>query len=157
MAAGANHSSGTGTLDPIELRYLEWRPEGSHVSIHMSTAAAEGIAADAIRSKDKEVGGLLLGHVEPGERPAVWIDRYHPISCAHTAGAEFVLDDTETAALEAAAGSVLAAGQHAVVGLYRSQITLGFNLRDPDLELVRRYFGDPCDLILLVKTASDGK
>ena len=34
---------------------------------------------------------------------------------------------------------------------------LGFSLRDADLELVRRYFGDASDLILLVKSESDGK
>jgi hypothetical protein len=157
MPAGENHSSGTGTLDPVELGYLEWKPEGSPVSIHMSSFAAEGIAADAAGSKDKEVGGLLLGRVEAGERPAVWIERYQTISCSHASGAEFILDSTETAALEAAAGSILSAGQHAVVGLYRSQTGLGFGLRDADLELVRRYFGDASDLILLVKTAGDGK
>lgn len=157
MAPEENRGRGTGTLDPIELRYLEWNPEGSPLSIHMSNAAADGIASDAAGSKEKEVGGLLLGHVEAGERPAVWIDQYQPISCAHAPGAEFVLDSTETAALEAAAGGILAAGQHVVVGLYRSHLTLGFSLRDADLELVRRYFGDPSDLILLVKTAADGK
>src|SRR5579871_5468487 len=98
MAAAENHSSGTGTLDPVEPGYLEWNPAGSPVSIHMSAAAADGIAADTAGSKDKEVGGLLLGRVEAGERPAVWIERYQSISCAHRAGAEFILDGTETAA-----------------------------------------------------------
>ncbi len=157
MPPGENHSSGTGTLEAVELGYLEWKPEGAAISIHMSALAADGIAAEAAGSKDREVGGLLLGHVEAGERAAVWIDRYQPILCAHSTGAEFVLDRTETAALEAAAGSILSAGQHAVVGLYRSQLTLGFSLRDADLDLVRRYFGDASDLILLVKPANDGK
>src|SRR5579863_4177711 len=107
MPAGENHSSGTGTLDPVEPGYLEWTPEGSPVSIHMSTVAAEGIAADAAGSKDKEVGGLLLGRVEAGERTGVWIERYQTISCSHASGAEFILDSPETAALEAAAGSIL--------------------------------------------------
>ena len=129
-AAGENHNSGTGTLDPVELAYLEWKPEKSPVSVHMSTVVAEGIAADAAQSNENEIGGLLLGHVESGERPAVWIDRYQSISCAHSSGAEFVLDSAETAALEAAAGSILSAGQHAVVGLYRSQMGPGFGLRD---------------------------
>lgn len=156
MPGGENHS-GTGTLDPVELSHLEWEPEGSPVSIRMSSAVAEGISNDAAENSDREVGGLLLGRVEPGARPAVWIEQYQRISCAHTSGAEFVLDGPETAALEAAAGSILSAGQYAVVGLYRSHTGAQFSLRDSDFQLVRRYFGDPSDLILLVRGAADGK
>ena len=156
MPGGENHSS-TGTLDPVEPLHLEWESEGSPVSIHMSSVVAEGISGDATEGADAEAGGLLLGRVEPGVPPAVWIEQYQRITCSHTSGAEFVLDGPETAALEAAAGSILSAGQYAVVGLYRSHTGAEFSLRDADFALIRRYFGDPSDLILLVKGAGDGK
>jgi TonB family protein len=44
-----------------------------------------------------------------------------------------------------------------VVGLYRSHTGNGFDLRDADFKLIRRYFRDPSDLILLVRLGDDGK
>src|ERR1700691_4072456 len=91
----------TGTMDPVELQYLEWDPEGSPVSIHMNPGVADGIAHDAIEGSGVEVGGLLLGKIVAGARASVWIERYQRISCEHRSGPEFILDSEEIAALEA--------------------------------------------------------
>src|SRR5580698_1252250 len=144
----------TGTMDPVELEYLEWDPEGSPVSIHMNPGVADGIAHDAIEVLGLEVGGLLLGRVVSGPRPAVWIERYQRISCGHSSGPRFILNSEEITALEAAAGNILATGELSVVGLYRSHTRPGFRLEEPDFDLIRRYFNDPSDLVLLIKPGS---
>jgi Gram-negative bacterial TonB protein C-terminal len=155
MADG--HSSGT--LDLTELDYSEWNPEGAQISIHMHLDAVDGILRDINEgSASLEVGGLLLGRVKlsdkPGERPAVWIDRYERIPCSHKLGPWFLLDGPDQAALERAAADILAAGEVAVVGIYRSHLRDGFDLEDPDFELIRRYFCDSSDLVLLIKPHS---
>ncbi len=82
-------------------------------------------------------------------------ERYQRVRCDHRAGPEFILEQDEIAALEAAAANVLGAGEFAVVGLYRSHLRPGFQLEEPDFDLIRRYFCDPSDLILLIKPKSE--
>jgi protein TonB len=144
-------------MDPFEIEYLEWDPEGSPVSIHMHPGVVDGIARDVIEGLETlprlplEVGGLLLGRVLAGARPAVWIERYQRISCEHRFGPQFILDSGEITALEEAARNVLAAGELAVVGFYRSNTRPRFQLEESDFELIRRYFSDSSDLILLIE------
>ncbi len=152
MADG--HSSGT--LDLTDLDYSEWNPEGAALSIHMHLDAVDGILRDLNDGPvSVEIGGLLLGRVKlsdkPGDKPAVWIDRYERIPCAHEYGPRFLLDASDHAALERAAADILAAGEVAVVGLYRSHLRDGFDLDEHDYELIRRYLSD---LILLIKPRS---
>src|SRR5580658_8304599 len=101
----------TGTMDPVELEYLEWDPEGSPVSIHMNPGVADGIAHDAIERLGREVGGLLLGRVEAGARAGVWIERYQRISRQLGSGPAFILDSEEIAGLESVASNILATGE----------------------------------------------
>jgi len=152
MMSSDKSGGGTGTLDRVEFGWLEWDPEGSPVSIHMSPGVAEGIAHDSVENTNEETGGLLLGQVEAGPHPAVWIERYQQLPRTREGGGgEFILDSEEIAALESAAGGIVAAGEFAVVGLYRSHRRPGFQLEGPDFDLMRRYFRDPSDLILLVR------
>jgi hypothetical protein len=149
----------SGTLDLTDIDYSEWNPEGSPVSIHMHLDAVDGILRDLNEGFESlEVGGLLLGRVKqgdkPGDRPAVWIDRYERIPCGHKLGPRFLLDAPDHASLEKAANDILAAGELAVVGLYRSHLRDGFDLEDPDFDLIRRYFSDSSDLVLLIKPRS---
>jgi Gram-negative bacterial TonB protein C-terminal len=151
MADG--HSSGT--LDLTEIDYSEWNPEGSPVSIHMHLDAVDGMLRDLNEGPaSQEVGGLLLGRVKAGDKPVVWIDRYERIPCAHKLGPRFLLDLPDQVGLEQAAASILAAGDLAVVGLYRSHLRDGFDLADSDFELIQRYFSDSSDLVLLIKPHS---
>ena len=126
-----------------EIEYLEWNPEGSPVYIHMNPGVADGIAHDVIEGSGIEVGGLLLGRVVAAPHAAVWIERYQRISCDHRSGPEFILDSGEIAGLETAAANILASGELAVVGLYRSHTRPGFQLEEPDFDLIRRHVGEP--------------
>jgi hypothetical protein len=123
----------------------------------MSLGAMDGIARDVIEGfgmlprRSLEVGGLLLGRVTRGARPAVWIERYQRIACQHRFGPQFVLDQNDMAALEEAAGGILENGKIAIVGIYRSHGRSGFQLEESDFNLIQRYFSDPSDLVLLIR------
>jgi hypothetical protein len=155
--ASETAGNSTGTMDPVEIKYLEWDPENSAVSIHMHPGVVDGIARDVIEGFETlsrlrlEVGGLLLGRVEPGPRPAVWIEQYQRIACEHRFGPQFILDSKEITGLEEAAKNILSAGELAVVGLYRSNTRPRFQLDESDVYLIRRYFSDSSDLILLIQ------
>jgi hypothetical protein len=147
-------------LDPAQHEYFDWDPSGSPFSVHMHIRAVNGIERDIIDGfgslprRTLEIGGLLLGRVESGDRAIVWVEQYQPIACNHRFGPQFVLDDEDAVALENAAAAILQAGELAVVGLYRSHTRSGFQLEESDFDLIRRYFSDPSDLILLIKPKS---
>jgi TonB family protein len=151
---------GTGTIDLADVEYFNWSPDDSPVSVHMHLDAVDGIIRDVVEGFESlprrglEVGGLLLGRVEAGDRPSVWIERYQRISCEHQFGPQFLLDDNDKEELEKAAAEILAGGELAVVGLYRSHTREGFQLEPPDFDLIRSYFSDASDLVLLLKPQS---
>ncbi|MDP9055408.1 MAG: energy transducer TonB [Acidobacteriota bacterium] len=140
-----------------ESEYLDWGPAESPVAIRMHLDAVDGIARDVIEGigmsprSEVEVGGLLLGRVVSTDRHLVWIERYQRISCNHSFGPHFILDPSDTSALEQAATSIFNTREMAVVGLYRSHTRPGLQLEESDFDLIRRYFNDPSDLVLLVK------
>ncbi len=145
----------TGTIELVALDYFDWDPEGSPVSIHMHRDAVDGIVRDAVQALKTlsrpapEIGGLLLGRVEAGDRPAVWIEGFQSIPCEHRSGPQFALCDKDDAALKEAA-----AGELAVVGFYRSHTREGLALGEQDFDLIRRHFSDRSDLVLLIKPES---
>jgi TonB family protein len=146
----------TGTLELTDVEYLNWHPEDSPVAVHMQLDAVDGIIRDVVEAskaspRDLEVGGLLLGRVEKGDRPVVWIERYQRIVCGRRSGPHFLLDGEDQGELEKAAANILESGDTAVVGLFRSHTREGFQLEEPDFELIGRYFSDPSDLVLLLK------
>jgi len=145
-----------GPAERSEPEYLNWAPEDSPVAIHMSLGAVDGIAYDVLEAleasprHDMEVGGLLLGRVTGGAN-TVWIERYQRIPCVHSFGPHFILSEPDTAALEEAATRIFETRDMSVVGLYRTHTRPGLQLEESDFDLMRRYFSDPSDLMLLVK------
>jgi hypothetical protein len=137
--------------------YFDWRPEAAPFAIHMHRDAIDGITRDVIEGvkslprRGLEIGGLLLGHIIAG---SVWIERYKRIDSNHRFGPQYILDDADRTVLESTAASILEAGELSVVGLYRSQTRPGFDIDEADRELIRRYFADPHDLVLLIRPES---
>ncbi len=154
------HGEATGPLGLTDSEYLHWNPEDSPVSVHMHLDAVDGIVRDVVEGFESlprrglEVGGLLLGRVLPGDKMTVRIEQYQRVECEHKFGPQFLLDTADQLELEKAAGAVIAAGELSVVGLYRSHTRDGFQLEVADFELIRRYFSDSSDLILLIKPES---
>jgi hypothetical protein len=95
-----------------------------------------------------EIGGLLLGHVTRGDKPAVWVERCHRVECEHRSGPNFALSAEEMAALEARAAKL--SGELNVLGFYRSHLRAEAGLDASDRDLIARYFKDADDRFLLV-------
>jgi TonB family protein len=158
MTVPLNQSSGE--IESAQGNYLDLSPEGSAVSVHMHLDAIDGIGRDVIEGFRAtplggiEVGGLLLGSVEPGDSPSIRIERYQRIPCNHRSGPQFVLDPEDMAGLEDVAEALLKSGELSVVGLYRSHTRPGLQPEVADFELIGRYFRDPSDLMLLLKPES---
>ncbi|MEP6716486.1 MAG: hypothetical protein ABJC09_13030 [Terriglobia bacterium] len=129
----------TGTADSIDADYFTQDESDFPARVHIHLDAIDGVARDAV---DATAGsaGLLLGHVEPGDRPVVWIDQYHR-----------VLNDHDLQAFEDAANFISRDSKLAVVGFYRIQTCPGFQLTEVDREIAHRYFNDNSDVILLVE------
>jgi len=144
-----------GTADPIEEEYFTCESAADSVLVHMHLDAVDGIARDVVEGltsprRGFEVGGLLLGHAEPGDRPRVWIDRYRRLACEHRLGLRFSLDAKDIEELEKAAAAIHQSSELNIVGFYRSHLHPGFQLEEADHELIARYFSDPGDLILMI-------
>ena len=77
MALSLGESSGS--MDLTEAEYFDWDTAGSPVSIHMHLDAVDGMVRDvaegfkSLPRRGLEVGGLLLGRVEAGERTLLTI------------------------------------------------------------------------------------
>jgi hypothetical protein len=135
----------TGTADSVDAEYFNWESSDRRFMIHMHLDAIDGLARDLIEGLPAETGGVLLGQVGRGERPVVWIERYQRIDTGFVPNAE------GHAAFEKAASSASEDGELTVVGYYRTHLRPGFQLEDPDRELLGRYFTDPEDLVLLLR------
>ena len=141
----------TGTADSVDAEYFNWESSDRRFMIHMHLDAIDGLARDLIEGVPREVGGILLGQVGRGERPVVWIERYQRVETGQRQGTSFVLDDEDHAAFERAARSLSDNGELTVVGYYRTHLRPGFQLEDPDRELISRYFADTEDVVLLLR------
>ena len=137
----------TGTADSVDAEYFNWESSDRRFMIHMHLDAIDGLARDLIEGVPREVGGILLGQVGRGERPVVWIERYQRVETGQRQGTSFVLDDEDHAAFERAARSLSDNGELTVVGYYRTHLRPGFQLEDPDRELISRYFADKRDVL----------
>jgi hypothetical protein len=147
-----------------------WHPADSRLSIDVHPDVMDGIARDVLESLDggprgTEVGGLLLGSVDRTpdgaavDRTTIRIERFHRISCGHTMGPEFILDQGDRAGLLKAASEILEASgadgsELSAAGIYRSHMRKGLQLENSDLELIDAYFHDTFDVLLLIKPQS---
>src|SRR5258706_995842 len=136
-----------------------WAPPGKPVSVHIDLDVVDRIAAEAMRGfgavpkRGAEVGGLLLGTIEPGEPAIVRIEDYQPIQCGYRRGPSYLFTAEDRAAFEDACESWMpdASRPSYAVGYFRSHTREGLALAPEDLELMDRHFPAPENVALLIK------
>ncbi len=136
-------------------RYYEWRVQGHPLSVHLSLAVIDRLQTEimkgfwAVPKRGMEVGGVLIGRVEPGENTVVVIDDREPVSCEHRRGPSYVMSEPDRKRLE----KVLRRSNDGmqVVGFYRSHTRLGLYLDQDDMAVIDSYFTDPNNVFLLVR------
>lgn len=149
------------TVAPSSLpAFYEWKTPGQSFSIQLSYEVIDRLHAEvmkgfwAVPKRGAEVGGVLLGKVvgtaalTAGE-VTVFIDDYELVTCEHRRGPSFVLSEGDRKRIEKALRRT--AGNSQVVGYFRSHTRPGLYLDEDDMAVIRSYFSNPNDVIMLVR------
>jgi hypothetical protein len=136
--------------------YFVWEAPGKSLAIHLNLNVVDRLGAEVARGfglvpkRGAEVGGVLLGSVQIGEKTIVRIEGFAPVACEYRRGPSYLLGEDEQTAFAAAAGG--SEPGYAPVGYYRSHTRDGeMSLGAEDLELMGRLFPEPHHVALLVR------
>lgn len=138
--------------------YYVWMAEGSPVAIHVRLDVVDRLAAEAMRGygavpkRGAEIGGLLIGQVEPGDTPIVRIEDFEPVPCDYKRGPSYLFTGQDGAAFDQACSrwQPEGAGDYAV-GYFRSHTREGMGLAPEDIDLLEQHFPGQDRVALLVK------
>lgn len=145
--------------EPPREHYV-WQPPDKPFTIHLAFEVIDRMNVEimrgfgAVRRRGTEVGGLLLGRIEPGaHHVTVIIDDFEPVPCEYASGPSYILSPKDLQQLrKSLAHFDPSAGRDLyTVGFYRSNTRDGLSLDDYDLKFFREYFPDRLHVALLVK------
>jgi hypothetical protein len=164
-----------------------WEVPGAAIAVHLESAVIDDLLPEVMRAfravpkRGAEVGGLLLGEVEPSadpDRPTlVRVNSFELVPCVYARGPSYLLTGEESAAFEQAcerlraeasshssdahnafavrlpsnAHNAFAVRSPSVVGYFRSHTRPGLSLSPDDLDLLNRHFPNSFDIALLIR------
>jgi len=116
--------------------YYVWEVEGQPVEIHLHLDVVDRLAPEIMRGfgavpkRGAEVGGVLLGTIEPGDRTIVRIEDFEPVACDYKRGPSYLLTEDDSEAFEdvCARWQPEESEQTYAVGYYRSHTRDGLTL-----------------------------
>jgi len=138
--------------------YYVWAVPGNTVAVHMRFEVVDRPAAEFLRGlgavpkRGAEVGGVLLGSIEPGlvkDTSIVRIEDFEPVPCSYVRGPSYLLTDEDRRLFDEACR------QRRPVGYYRSHTREGLSLGSEDLDLLEQNFPLTENVALLVKPIAD--
>src|SRR5690242_5734875 len=83
--------------------YYVWEIPGQSVVVHVRIEVVDRIGADIMRGfgavpkRGAEVGGVLVGTIEPGKVSIVRIEDFEAVPCSYTRGPSYLLTEEERA------------------------------------------------------------
>src|SRR5579883_1146549 len=131
----------------LSLAVYTWQVPGHAASVDLPLDFVDTLAAEILRGygrvpkRGAEVGGLLVGSVEPGADGRVCLREFVPVPSEYKYGPSYVLSDNDKArfaALVSETQANLAPGL-AIVGLYRSSTREQFAVTEEDARLFDQY------------------
>ena len=141
--------------------YYEWQPPEKPFTIQLAYDVIDRMNVEimrgfgAVRRRGTEVGGVLLGRIDPvGSHAHITIDDFEPVTCEYAFGPSYILSTQDLQGLRKALALFdPSAGRDLyTVGFYRSHTRDGgLFLDDSDLTFFREYFPDPLHVALVVK------
>src|SRR5579862_5297913 len=139
--------------------YYVWQPPGSAVAVHLHFAVVDRILSDVMRGfaaipkRGAEVGGILIGAIEPGEQTIVRIDDFEPVKSKYKHGPSYLLDeeDRERFAQARRRWSAEESPARYAVGFYRSHTRDGLSLSPEDVALLEECFPLAGQVALLIR------
>jgi len=126
------------------------------VAIHVNLDAVDRIGQEVMSGFGKvprrgaEVGGILLGTIDEGEKPVVRIEDFMPVPVEYRFGPSWLLSDGDEAHFAEALGQV-SAGEARPVGLVRSNTRPEQKLTSEDIALLDRYFHERPLVMLMIR------
>lgn len=144
---------------PSAARFYTWQVPGKPILPHLSYGVMDRIAQEAIRGlgslprRGAEVGGVLLGSAQRGDKAVVRIVDCLSVPCRHFFGPSYILTQDEKQALQQLLARWRPSPSRNIyaVGYYRSHTREDLFLSDEDVWLFSTYFADPSRVALLVK------
>lgn len=140
--------------------FYVWKPAGKSISVHFDFAVIDALRSAILNAphseegRRDEIGGLLLGRVEPVQN--VIVDGFELLSSEHKRGASFILSARDGEKL----GTRLQwwsehHNEREPIGFFRSHTRPGLYLDRNDQEVISRFFARPSDVALLVRPEAD--
>lgn len=151
----------TGLRSQLANYYL-WEESERSIRIYLNPTTVDRlqrealIGADGSLSAEAEVGGILIGKTEfDGEQKITLIEDFTPVPCRNQSGPLYRLSEEDTVKFEAALTLCSSDARGlSVVGYYRSHKRDDLYLSSEDINLIQKYFPQPDQVFLLVKTLS---
>jgi hypothetical protein len=144
------------TVPPAEPGYRLWEAPGASATVHFSLEIMDRMLGDvlsgfgALPRRGAEVGGLLVGRIE-GQQ--VYIDHFEVVPCEYRRGPSYLLSENDRRAFAEAYERwkpAVEAPTYAV-GYFRSNTREQFAVADEDRELMRQYFPNAPQVMLLIR------
>ena len=141
---------------PVPPGYHEWQAPDGSVTVHMSLDVIDRMLADiltgfgAVPRRGAEVGGILIGSIDG---KTVTIDDYAQAPCEYRRGPSYLLsesDQAEFAKMYAPWKPALGREKYAV-GYFRSNTRDQPTVGEEDIALMRQYFAQPLNVMLMVR------
>lgn len=141
---------------------LLWAVVGLPMAVECSWSILEeihGIAQEGMRQLSRggiEVGGVLFGRRTEG---AIRVLAWRPIACEHARGPGFLLSNNDSQALMQLLESAARDPQLQVlepVGWFVSHTKAGVALTEEDVELHRKFFPEPWQVVLVYEAGKQG-
>ena len=139
--------------------YYVWQVPGKPVTVHIHLDVVDRILAEVMRGfgavpkRGAEVGGVLLGTIDPADPAVVRIEDFEPVECEYKRGPSYQFTSSDADAFEEAVKrwQPEQSPDCYAVGFYRSHTRDGLSLAPEDLELMDDYFSSPSHVALIIK------
>jgi len=138
--------------------YYVWAVPGNPVAVHLRLDVVDRLGAEFLRGlgavpkRGAEVGGVLLGSIEPGlvkDTHIVRIEDFEPVPCSYVRGPSYLLTGEDRKLFDDICQ------RRNPVGYYRSHTREGLSLGPEDLDLLEQNLPLAANVALLVKPLAD--
>lgn len=138
---------------------FRYEPPGKGVTFNIAYDVVDRLGAEIMRGfglvprRGAEVGGILLGAAEQGERLVVRIDDFVIVPSEHLRGPSYILSDNDLAVFDQELAKLAPAPDRRIqaVGFFRSNTRDQLQLGPEDLSLLDSRFPGPTAICLLVR------
>lgn len=139
--------------------YYVWSPPGTPVVVHIHLDTIDRLSAEVMRGfgavpkRGAEIGGVLIGVVEPGTPTVVRIEDFEIVPCEYKRGPSFLFTEEEAPRFEATVERWERHGSRPTyaVGYFRSDTREGMRLASDDTDLLEACFPSASTVALLIK------